>query len=112
MFFTHNSDIEREQNVVVYLTPYIVKKSGDLQKLKEILAELDEVQNRYNKIVEKILEDKQKPFFSFGDGADSQNQDVEMNVDNTQYVQPHMQENISNGHLRNLELLDAAEEDY
>ena len=112
MFFTHNSDIEREQNVVVYLTPYIVKKSGDLQKLKEILAELDEVQNRYNKIVEKILEDKQKPFFSFGDGADSQNQDVEMNVDNTQYVQPHMQENISNGHLKNLELLDATEEDY
>lgn len=55
LLFTHTSDIEREQNVVIYLTPYIVRKSGDLQKLKSILAELDEVQVRYNKLVENAL---------------------------------------------------------
>jgi len=112
MFFTHNSDVEREQNVVIYLTPYIVRKSGDLQKLKEILAELDEVQDRYNKIVEKILEDKKKPFFSFEDDGDLPNQNIETNIDDTHYEQPHTQENVSSGHLKNLELLDSLEEDY
>jgi general secretion pathway protein D len=54
--FTHTSDVEREQNVVIYLTPYIVRRSGDLQKLKEMLAELEEVQIRYNSLVEHTLE--------------------------------------------------------
>jgi len=56
MFFTHNSDVEREQNVVVYLTPYIVRRSADLQELKRMLSELDEVQERYNRLVEKAIE--------------------------------------------------------
>ena len=55
LLFTHNSDVEREQNVVIYLTPYIVRRSADLQKLKKMLSELDEVQTRYNKLVEKAL---------------------------------------------------------
>jgi len=54
--FTHTSDVEREQNVVIYLTPYIVRRSGDLEKLKEMLAELEEVQIRYNRLVEHALE--------------------------------------------------------
>jgi general secretion pathway protein D len=54
--FTHDSNVEREQNVIIYLTPYIIKKSSDLQKLKRILSELDAVQSRYNGIVEKNLE--------------------------------------------------------
>lgn len=56
MLFTHNSDVEREQNVVVYLTPYIVRRSADLQELKRMLSELDEVQERYNRLVEKSIE--------------------------------------------------------
>ncbi len=56
LLFTHHSDVEREQNVVIYLTPYIVRKSGDLEKLKGLLSELEEVQTRYNKLVEKALE--------------------------------------------------------
>lgn len=55
--FSHNSDVEREQNVVIYLTPYIVRKSDDLRKLKSMLSELDEVQERYNKFFEKALEE-------------------------------------------------------
>ncbi|SFV56315.1 General secretion pathway protein D / Type II secretion outermembrane pore forming protein (PulD) [hydrothermal vent metagenome] len=58
--FTHNSSIERKQNVMVYLTPYIVRKSSDLQKLKEMLSELKEVQHRYNRFVEKQLEAKKE----------------------------------------------------
>jgi general secretion pathway protein D len=56
--FTHHSDVEREQNVVIYLTPYIVRKSDDLQKLKSMLSELEEVQERYNNFFEKSLEEK------------------------------------------------------
>jgi len=58
LLFTHTSDIETEESVVIYLTPYIVRKSGDLQKLKRMLTELDEVQERYNKFVYKELEEK------------------------------------------------------
>jgi len=58
LFFTHNSDVEREQNVVIYLTPYIVRRSADLQELKRMLSELDEVQERYNRLVEKALDGK------------------------------------------------------
>lgn len=56
--FSHVSDQEREQNVVIYLTPYIVRESGDLQKLKSMLAELEEVQGRYNTFFEEALEEK------------------------------------------------------
>ncbi len=56
LLFTHDSDVEREQNVVIYLTPYIVRKSGDLEKLKSLLSELEDVQKQYNKLVEKVLD--------------------------------------------------------
>ncbi|MEA2047186.1 MAG: type II secretion system secretin GspD [Campylobacterota bacterium] len=55
--FSHNADVEREQNVVIYLTPYIVRKSDDLRKLKSMLSELDAVQERYNNFFEKALEE-------------------------------------------------------
>ena len=55
LLFTHKSDVEREQNVVIYLTPYIVRRSADLEKLKSMLSELDDVQERYNRLVEKAL---------------------------------------------------------
>jgi general secretion pathway protein D len=68
--FTHDSDVEREQNVIIYLTPYIVKKSSDLQKLKRILTELSAVQERYNDIVEKNLESLEKrPFKATNDAS-------------------------------------------
>jgi general secretion pathway protein D len=59
-FFTHDSDVEREQNVIIYLTPYIIKKSGDLEKLKRILSELSAVQTRYNAIVSKNIDSRYK----------------------------------------------------
>jgi general secretion pathway protein D len=57
MFFTHTADLSRETNVVIYLTPYIVRRSDDLQKLKQMLEELEEIQQEYNKIVFKRLEE-------------------------------------------------------
>jgi len=58
LLFTHNSDANNEANVIIYLTPYIVRKSSDLQKLKNILTELEQVQGRYNTLVKKALDKK------------------------------------------------------
>jgi len=56
--FTSDNDVGSKLNVVIYLTPYIVKKSGDLQRLRTALAELEDVQTRYNSFVKKGLEEK------------------------------------------------------
>ena len=56
--FTHTSDLSRKTNVVVYLTPYIVRRSDELQKLKKMLDELEEVQREYNDYIFQRLEEK------------------------------------------------------
>ena len=58
--FTHTSDLSRKTNVVVYLTPYIVRRSDDLEKLKEMLDELEAVQEEYNSHIYEQLEEKSK----------------------------------------------------
>jgi general secretion pathway protein D len=58
MFFTHTSDASRQTNVVIYLTPYIVRRSDELQKLKKHLEKLEAVQQEYNKLIGKVLEEK------------------------------------------------------
>ena len=58
--FGYNSDTQIEENVVIYLTPYIVRKSNDLQKLREMLSQLEEVQERYNKLVFKELDESRE----------------------------------------------------
>ncbi len=60
LFFTNTSDLSRETNVVIYLTPYIVRRSDDLQKLKKMLSELEEVQGRYNEYIRSALEARRK----------------------------------------------------
>jgi len=69
LLFTHDSDVERQQNVIIYLTPYIVRSSGDLQKLKSLLSELDKVQEQYNKLVLENLEDRGGAFKSNGSAS-------------------------------------------
>ncbi|HQR73672.1 MAG TPA: secretin N-terminal domain-containing protein [Sulfurovum sp.] len=64
LLFTHTVDRQIEENVVVYLTPYIVRRSDDLQRLKQMLSELEEVQERYNDLYFKELEKRKKPFYS------------------------------------------------
>ena len=58
LFFNNNSDTNRETNVVIYLTPYIVRRSDELQKLKHFLDELEQVQKDYNDYVYRMLEEK------------------------------------------------------
>jgi len=49
--FTSRGIASTKVNVVIYLTPYIVRKSGDLQRLRKALNELEEIQTKYNKFV-------------------------------------------------------------
>jgi len=50
LFRTTNNDV-RKINVVIYLTPYIVRKSSDLTRLKEFLSDLNGIQARYNEML-------------------------------------------------------------
>jgi general secretion pathway protein D len=49
--FKTTSNDTRKINVVIYLTPYIVRRSSDLVKLKEFLNTLNSVQARYDEIL-------------------------------------------------------------
>jgi len=53
--FRSDADVDRQVNVVIYITPYIVKKSGDLKRLRTALVELEEIQTKYNSYVRKGL---------------------------------------------------------
>jgi general secretion pathway protein D len=56
--FTSNGDSSSKVNVVIYITPYILKKSADLTTLRIHLDELESVQQQYNKIVFDKLEER------------------------------------------------------
>lgn len=56
--FTSKGESKSKVNVVIYLTPYIVKKSTDLVKLRKHLDELESVQQKFNRIVLDKLEQK------------------------------------------------------
>jgi general secretion pathway protein D len=53
--FKTTSNDTRKINVVIYLTPYIVRKSSDLVKLKEFLNNLNSIQARYDEILLRRL---------------------------------------------------------
>ena len=56
--FTSNGDSSSKVNVVIYITPYILKKSADLTSLRAHLDELESIQLQYDKIVFDRLEEK------------------------------------------------------
>lgn len=62
---------ESKVNVVMYLTPYIVRKSGDLKRLRTALMELDDIQDRYNAYVEKGLEATAKATKGYSENVSS-----------------------------------------
>jgi general secretion pathway protein D len=102
MFFTHTSDLSRETNVVIYLTPYIVRRSDDLQNLKTMLSELEEVQGRYNAYIRSVLDGRRK-------GKPFKKESCKTNRSTTPStsVKPH-----STGRSSNLDLLNTNVEDF
>jgi general secretion pathway protein D len=62
--FTSRDSAQSKVNVVIYLTPYIIRKSDDLQRLRTALAELEEIQTKYNAFVREGLEKKSGESYS------------------------------------------------
>ncbi len=56
--FRSTGNSNSKVNVVIYITPYIIKKSSDLSTLRVRLAELESVQQQYDKIIMAQLEEK------------------------------------------------------
>ena len=54
--FSSNGESKSKVNVVIYLTPYIIKKSTDLTTLRKNLDELDSIQQKFNQLVLSRLE--------------------------------------------------------
>ena len=107
MFFTHTSDLSRETNVVIYLTPYIVRRSDDLQKLKSMLSELEEVQGRYNAYMRSVLEGrKPKKVSFFGESCDTDRKPSSSNNAPSTYRKPYS----ASGRASNLDVLKVVEE--
>jgi hypothetical protein len=57
--FSSNGESKSKVNVVIYLTPYIIKKSTDLTTLRKNLDELDSIQQKFNQLVLSRLEKRQ-----------------------------------------------------
>ena len=55
--FRSHGNSNSKVNVVIYITPYIIKKSSDLTTLRVRLAELESVQKQYDKIIMQQLEE-------------------------------------------------------
>jgi general secretion pathway protein D len=58
--FTSKGESKSKINVVIYLTPYIIKKSTDLVTLRKNLEELDSIQEKFNRIVLDKLEKRRR----------------------------------------------------
>ena len=59
--FRSSAEASDKTNLVLILTPYIIKSSDDLAALNEQLAELDQIQNKIVKdIIEKEKKDKEE----------------------------------------------------
>jgi len=106
MFFTHSSDLSRETNVVIYLTPYIVRRSDDLQKLKMMLSELEEVQGRYNEYMRSVLEGRKPNKVSFFGESCETDRKSSTNTAPSKTTKPYS----ASGRASNLDVLNTIEE--
>ena len=74
--FKHKSVNKDKTTLVIMLTPYIVKKPSDLEKLRNTLAKLNELENKFaHKIIKKTKQHKKsKPIYDITGGYDENNQ--------------------------------------
>ncbi len=58
--FQHNSIVNNKVNLVVILTPYVIKSSSNLSALRKKLSKLDVIKERVLKNIKKTLKEKEK----------------------------------------------------
>ena len=54
--FQDTGKAQRKVDLVIYLTPYIVRRSQDLTRLRKFLTELESVQKRYTRFIHQQLQ--------------------------------------------------------
>jgi general secretion pathway protein D len=59
--FTHRSNEEQQDNLLVILTPYVIDKSAELSQLQRQLGELGRVQQVYNSEIFPVVEGETAP---------------------------------------------------
>jgi general secretion pathway protein D len=92
--FSDEGKMENKVELVIYLTPYIVRRSEDLVKLRKFLSELEDVQKRYADFIAKHMGDRS--FFKKKSSSRSYSQPVveEEYVEpesTSSYQRPHQQ---------------------
>lgn len=58
--FDWKHDVHEEINLVIILTPFIVRNNDDMPRVRRALQELDEVQSRYESLIERKLEERRE----------------------------------------------------
>ena len=58
--FDWKHTIHEEINLVIILTPFIVRHNEDMPKVRKILQELDEVQQKYESLIERKLKERKE----------------------------------------------------
>jgi general secretion pathway protein D len=56
--FRWDSNAEEEINLVIILTPYIVRSNTDMPRLRKMLSRLDQIQDDYRSLLEKKLDER------------------------------------------------------
>ncbi len=54
--FQDTGKAQRKVDLVIYLTPYIVRRSQDLTRLRKFLSELESIQKRYTRFIHQQLQ--------------------------------------------------------
>ena len=81
--FDWESTSHEEINLVIILTPYIVRNNQDLPRVRKLLSELEAVQTKYQHLFEKKLEERKEKMEE--DDASTEEQSVE---DRTSVISP------------------------
>lgn len=62
MLFKNTTESTDKTNLIVMLTPYIIPTSGDLSNLREVLSELDKIQEEYSRNTLNLIENRKSIF--------------------------------------------------
>jgi general secretion pathway protein D len=74
LLFTSNSISTEEDNLIIILTPYIIKNSDELSKLQKDLGEVEQLERKYKLIFEKknVKEEVEKNSFDIENSDDDE----------------------------------------
>lgn len=86
--FDWKYSIHEEINLVIILTPYIVRKGEDLRQIRERLHTLDEIQARYQALIKEKLEEHKEEMEKQNEAGEVERTDDDMEKDPLNVISP------------------------